>query len=141
MKFAAFSCLLLSQVLQFITNSNKESYRGWKSAEDKDSYIMVNFKNRKFRYKGLHLSNLYSGKDYLRGISIEGKNDFNSNWEIISNNNMENWLTKLGSNAICWTNDYPNKYYKYIRLKMTTPNADGKYIIALRAFDVFGIIL
>ena len=121
-----------------LENITKNSYLGWKSSDDINSNITIDFKKRKFRFKGVSLSNCYSGNCFIRGFKIEGKTDFDSEWKLLSNCNMEDILTSAGKTGIHW--NHQNSYYRYIRLKMTTPNAAGNHIIELKNLDLFGTL-
>ena len=119
--------------LQEATRINYISEK-WESKNDVNSYIIIDFKTRKFCYKGIRIFTSENTKNPLKGISIHGCNDLKSDWELICTNNFQNSNDEYGIHESSYKYIYMNPFFRFIRLQMTKPNIYGDYSILINNF-------
>lgn len=108
---------------------NSSNYKVWKSKNESNSYIQIDFLNKFFSFKAIEVdSNVI-----MRNFCIEGSNT-GSDWKIVGN-----WSNQY-TNFIAQSTNYRDDYYRFLRLKMKGQNSSNNYCLCIIKFELYGIL-
>lgn len=112
-----------------------------KVKDDKNSFIIIDFKDKKVNVKNYYLSVpaiKYSGSRPKTWI-VDGSND-EQNWEMIDSQQNNSQLTNYGAFSTFACKNHNENYYRYIRIKEII-SQDKSHMMLLSEIELFGSII
>ena len=104
--------------------------------DKKDSYFIIKFQKNTVELHGYKISSSLNSTRYMKRWMIEGSND-EENWDLLDERN-DNSLNS--SESILSFYIYPQGSYKYFKLTQIGKNNKNDNMLAIRYFDLIGII-
>eukprot|EP01083_Nonionella_stella_P080141 220057_1 len=116
--------------------------QSWSYHKTENNWITIDF-GEKLKVKPTGYTLQYSNNEgacewYLRNWNLEGSND-GSDWTVIKHHKNDETFTKTNESHT-WTWSDCNTYYQQFRIKMTGKNAEGRWIIAYTALEIYGYL-
>ena len=119
---------------------DQNNVRDYKSKNESDSYLQIDFKNRSFCFIAYQIYNHSENGNTIKELSMEGSNN-GSTWESIGNwGTIEKSLPGPNSSCSAWTNDPSSSYYRFLKIKINGPNTSGNYHLCLKRIELYGIL-
>ena len=114
--------------------------RDYKSQNTSDSYLLIEFKNRSFRFKAIQIINHSENGNSIKNFTIEGS-EYGYTWTLIGNfNDVDKWMPSPNSYCKSWFDDPPDGYYRFLKIKLKGINTSGNYHLCLKRIEIYGIL-
>lgn len=105
----------------------------------KDSWVEFDFKDQRISLSAYTLKHYNSwDTEALRNWVLEGSND-RKQWDVLRSHDNDTSLSKKGASKT-WSVKRNRGPYRYVRVRMTGPNSNKHYYLALSGAEFYGTL-